>query len=459
MQQFLVDFQAFSGPLVFYAMQGDSLSRKFQLVITDGGTPWTPPSGAAWFVYFGAPGMSSGFYDTITPASGSPYPAISVAENVATVEIAAQALEIAGINQLSVAVTDSTGYQIASWAIALHVKALPGFTASAATVYYNAISGQVAQVLANAQAAAASATLAQSWAVGGTGSREGENTNNSQYWAQQAQSIAEGQLGWYATEQALQAAHPIGQNGEWAIIGTTDTIWTWDSDTSAWVNSGSTADLSNYYTIPQANAAFATAAQGAKADTAIQSVNEQTGTSISLTPTLIGAAPSENGVYTYTCQTSGTTHALTGTGSNISFVADAVFLAGDSVTVNGSAVIVQSQSGFSLPSGAWASGASVFAILNESVLTIQVPGQSLFSVTLPASEWQGSSAPFTQTVSVPNVTSLVQFSAPTSGDNSQGIVAVSEALGLICAAESNSESITVYATDKPEIDLTVILRG
>lgn len=111
----------------------------------------------------------------------------------------------------------------------------------------------IRQAPASASAAAASATLSESWAVGGTGTREGENTNNAKYWSEQAQAIAQGQLGWYATPQALQAAHPTGQNGQWAIIGTTDTIWTWDSDTSAWVDSGSQVDLSNYYTKPQTN--------------------------------------------------------------------------------------------------------------------------------------------------------------------------------------------------------------
>lgn len=107
---------------------------------------------------------------------------------------------------------------------------------------------QAPQQAANA---AASATLSESWAVGGTGSREGEDTNNAKYYCEQAQSVTQGQLGWYATPQALQAAHPTGQNGQWAIIGTTDTIWTWDSDTNAWVDSGSQVDLSNYYTKPQ----------------------------------------------------------------------------------------------------------------------------------------------------------------------------------------------------------------
>lgn len=98
--------------------------------------------------------------------------------------------------------------------------------------------------------AAASATLAESWAVGGTGSRPGEDTNNAKFWAQQAESFSNGSLGYFATPQALQSAHPTGQNGQWAIIGSTDSIWVWDSDTSAWVSS---VNLSDYYTKEQTN--------------------------------------------------------------------------------------------------------------------------------------------------------------------------------------------------------------
>ena len=94
-----------------------------------------------------------------------------------------------------------------------------------------------------AENAAASATLSESWAVGGTGTREGEDTNNAQYWCNQTQTIALGALGWYKTEEALRAAHPTGQNGQWALVGNTNTIWTWDSNTEDWTN-----------TAPQANA-------------------------------------------------------------------------------------------------------------------------------------------------------------------------------------------------------------
>lgn len=280
MQQFNIDISNPRGPLVVYVSQGDSLSRFFSVTVTDNGAAYEPPSGAIYTVRFGAPGKPSGWYDTIEEPGGGSHAAVTVRGNTLTVEIAEQAVSKHGENALVLIVSDATGYTLASWAFELQVAAVPGYDAPEATAYYNALTEQVAQVLANAQAAAASATLAESWAVGGTGTRPGEDTNNAAYWASEAQRVSQGALGWYETEQALQAAHPTGTDGEWAIIGSTDTIWTWDSDTSAWVNSGAQVDLSNYYTKEQANAAFATAAQGAKADTAVQTVDGQSGPSV-----------------------------------------------------------------------------------------------------------------------------------------------------------------------------------
>lgn len=41
-------------------------------------------------------------------------------------------------------------------------------------------------------------------------------------------------LGYYVDLTALQTAHPTGTDGDFAILGSTDTIWVWDSGTSAW---------------------------------------------------------------------------------------------------------------------------------------------------------------------------------------------------------------------------------
>lgn len=54
--------------------------------------------------------------------------------------------------------------------------------------------------------------------------------------------------GYFANPAALQEAVPTGIDGDYAIVGTTDTIWMWDSDTQAWVDSHKATDLSNYYT-------------------------------------------------------------------------------------------------------------------------------------------------------------------------------------------------------------------
>lgn len=68
---------------------------------------------------------------------------------------------------------------------------------------------------------------------------------------EQVRTITIGAQGWYATPEALKAAVPVGENGWWAVVGTTDTIWTWDSDLSKWKDSAQSVDLSDYLTQTQ----------------------------------------------------------------------------------------------------------------------------------------------------------------------------------------------------------------
>lgn len=112
---------------------------------------------------------------------------------------------------------------------------------------------------ANAQAAANSATAAASSANAAGQSKQSAaaSAESAKNYAEQAQQVAQGALGWYATDASLKSAHPTGQNGQWAIIGTTDTIWTWDSDTNTWKNTSVKTDLSNYYTKSQTDSKYA----------------------------------------------------------------------------------------------------------------------------------------------------------------------------------------------------------
>lgn len=76
----------------------------------------------------------------------------------------------------------------------------------------------------------------------------GKDADRAENAADRAQSIAQGAKGYYPTEDALNEAYPSGANGDWAIVGSTDTIWIWDSDTGKWSDSGNKTDLSEYYT-------------------------------------------------------------------------------------------------------------------------------------------------------------------------------------------------------------------
>ena len=196
--------------------------------------------------------------------------------------------------------------------------------------------GLVEQVEEKAAAAEASAKLAESWAVGGTGSREGEDTDNAKYYAQIAQQVAQGGVGYYETPEALRAAHLSGQAGNWAIVGSTDTIWVWDTDTGDWVDSHGNIDLSNYYTKTEADARFSAISSGVPT---VSATKEQNYFDIDL--------PSTN---------------------QFVIVPNAAYATGDTFRIAGRAVEAMLPNGDSLPDGFFEAGAKVLCLLKDNVL-------------------------------------------------------------------------------------------
>lgn len=82
-----------------------------------------------------------------------------------------------------------------------------------------AASGSASQASAAAAAAAQSAAngetankSAQSWAVGGTGTRPGEDTNNAKYWAEHAEAVAGGDFATKVEAQGYVTAHNESEN-------------------------------------------------------------------------------------------------------------------------------------------------------------------------------------------------------------------------------------------------------
>lgn len=124
----------------------------------------------------------------------------------------------------------------------------------------NAAKDVSAIVKADSENAALSAAAAKTSETNSKSSESQSATylQGTKKYFEQVRTITIGAQGWYATPEALKAAVPIGENGWWAVVGTTDTIWTWDSDTKSWKDSIQKADLSDYYTKAQADAKFGT---------------------------------------------------------------------------------------------------------------------------------------------------------------------------------------------------------
>lgn len=107
--------------------------------------------------------------------------------------------------------------------------------------------------------AAASKTAAKASESAAANSEKNANASKkaAEEAAALAQQISQGAKGFYPTYKALNEAHPTGKDGDWAIVGTTDTIWTWDSDTENWFDSGNAAKFVNYYDKTQIDAMLA----------------------------------------------------------------------------------------------------------------------------------------------------------------------------------------------------------
>lgn len=119
---------------------------------------------------------------------------------------------------------------------------------------------QAAAAKKNAEAAADSQSAAKSSADASQKSAENSKASENQSagylqatkeYFEQVRTITLGAQGWYATPDDLKSAVPTGENGWWAVVGTTDTIWTWDSDTGTWKDSSQSVDVSDFLTQEQ----------------------------------------------------------------------------------------------------------------------------------------------------------------------------------------------------------------
>ena len=255
-----------------HLVQYDDTLPVLAVALYKGGQPWTLPTGAdvnlrmdkkdGHYVYNPALGVSSDrstVYMAVTAQMTTGYgtfaPVVEVLAGGGVAGMAALQLDI-DKNPVQDGMLESTDEYKAVQALAAEVaanaKIVRDNEAGIQDVRENIEAIKAAP--ANAKAAAASAKEARSWAVGDTASRPGEGMNNAKYYAALAQQVSQGAVGWYPNYEALYAAHDTGYDGNWAIVGETDTIWVWDSDTGVWKDTGQSSKFANYYDKTQIDA-------------------------------------------------------------------------------------------------------------------------------------------------------------------------------------------------------------
>lgn len=166
---------------------------------------------------------------------------------------AAKASETTAASSASAAKTSETN-SVASAKVAKTSETNASTSASAAkTSETNAGTSAASTATGAASAAKTSETNAGTSASNAKGSetKSGEYLQATKEYFEQVRTITLGAQGWYETSDALTAAVPVGENGWWAVVGTTDSIWVWDRDTNAWRDSMVTVNMSDYYTRTQ----------------------------------------------------------------------------------------------------------------------------------------------------------------------------------------------------------------
>lgn len=258
-----------------HLVQYDDTLPVLAVALYKGGQPWTLPTGAdvnlrmdkkdGHYVYNPALGVSSdrntvylAVTAQMTTGCGTFAPVVEVLAGGGVAGMAALRLEI-DRNPVQDGMLESTDeyktVQALAAEVAANAKIVRDNEAGIQDIHENIEA--IKSAPANATAAAASAKEARSWAVGDTGTRPGEGMDNAKYYAALAQQVSQGAVGWYPNYEALYAAHDTGYDGNWAIVGDTDTIWVWDSDTGKWHDTYESSKLANYYDKAQIDAMLA----------------------------------------------------------------------------------------------------------------------------------------------------------------------------------------------------------
>lgn len=125
-----VDLTSTNAGETINAMQGDCHTRSVEVTLLAGGQPWQPPEGVEAAVAYRTP-FYKGLYDQL--ADGSP--AISIEDNVATIILVPQMLDMFGVVDVALVFSDAALNQLTTVPFTIHVLRNPAVDAVATEDY------------------------------------------------------------------------------------------------------------------------------------------------------------------------------------------------------------------------------------------------------------------------------------------------------------------------------------
>lgn len=152
MQEIKLDLTARGIAPRLLAKQGD-VGRKFRAVITDNGSAYEIPDGAALSVWY-AGASGEGNYSMIGGSS-----AFGIDGNTVTVELITQMLTNPGPGVMCLVIDAVDGSQLGTWNIKYEVEHMPGMGSAVAEQYYTALSEAATKAAESAAKAAEAAAM------------------------------------------------------------------------------------------------------------------------------------------------------------------------------------------------------------------------------------------------------------------------------------------------------------
>lgn len=144
-----------------YAKQSD-LGRKFNCILTDSGIKYEIPEGAIFSVWYSGK-SGDGNYTKIDGRN-----AVSVSENIITIELISQMLNNAGEGNICFRIEDQNGLEIGSWNIPYEVEFVPGFGSVESEQYYPALTQAIIDATLSVMAQTAMCPAIEGNLSGGT---------------------------------------------------------------------------------------------------------------------------------------------------------------------------------------------------------------------------------------------------------------------------------------------------